>query len=159
MIEVKSPDLATATKAPVVFLGGSIDMGRASDWRGYITSKFVKTNVVFLNPWGPNFDVATPQEATNPAFAAQVNWELNGLENADIHVFYFEPSGKSPVSMLELGLYAASSKVVIVCCPDGFWRKGNIDIVCERYGVRQVATLDDLVAEVARWVKMMNAQR
>ena len=22
-----------------------------------------------------------------------------------------------------------------MCCPEGFWRKGNVDIVCERFGI------------------------
>jgi len=34
---------------------------------------------------------------------------------------------------------------MIVCCPEDFWRKGNVDIVCERYGVDQVDTLDELI--------------
>lgn len=37
---------------------------------------------------------------------------------------------------------------VIVCCPDGFWRKGNVDIVCDRYGVDQVPTLTALAKAV-----------
>jgi hypothetical protein len=23
-----------------------------------------------------------------------------------------------------------------VCCEEGFWRKGNVEVVCNRYGVR-----------------------
>lgn len=156
MIEVKAPNPRPRTKDPVVFLGGSIDMGKASDWRGVITSALQKQSVVFLNPWGDNFDVDTPQEAGNEKFAGQVNWELDGLEAADIHVFYFEPGGKSPVTMLELGMSIPTSKVVLVCCPDGFWRKGNIDIVCDRYGIKQVEDLDSLISVIKQWVKIMH---
>jgi hypothetical protein len=39
---------------------------------------------------------------------------------------------------------------MIVCCPEGFWRKGNVDIVCKYYEVRQVATLEDLISEALR---------
>jgi hypothetical protein len=73
-----------------------------------------------------------------------VNWELNGLDKADYILMYFSPETKSPISLLELGLYAASGKL-IVCCPEGFWRKGNVDIVCEKYGIQTVDTLDELI--------------
>ena len=59
----------------------------------------------------------------------------------------FDPSSKSPITLLELGLFAKSSKI-IVCCPEGFWRKGNVDIVCERYGVKTVNTINELVSEI-----------
>jgi hypothetical protein len=47
---------------------------------------------------------------------------------------YFSPETKSPISLLELGLHAESDRM-IVCCPPGFWRKGNVDIVCTRYNI------------------------
>jgi hypothetical protein len=56
---------------------------------------------------------------------------------------YFDPATKSPISLLELGLFAKTGKL-IVCCSEGFWRKGNVDIVCKRYGVMQVENLDKL---------------
>lgn len=31
---------------------------------------------------------------------------------------------------------------------DGFWRKGNVDIVCERYNIKQVNNFEDLILEV-----------
>ena len=56
------------------------------------------------------------------------------------------PGTKSPITLLELGLHAGKNpQKLVVCCPDGYWRKGNVDIVCRRCGVRQVPTLDDLV--------------
>jgi hypothetical protein len=42
-------------------------------------------------------------------------------------------------------LHARSGKL-IVCCPPGFWRQGNVAIVCERYGVPMVDDLAGLVA-------------
>ena len=34
---------------------------------------------------------------------------------------------------------------LIVCCPDGFWRQGNVDIVCVRYGIPQAPDLPALI--------------
>ena len=71
---------------------------------------------------------------SNPEFRYQVTWEMNMLECSDIIFLYFSPETKSPISLLELGLHADSGRM-IVCCPDGFWRKGNVEIVCARHGI------------------------
>ena len=57
---------------------------------------------------------------------------------------YFDPNTKSPISLLELGLFAHSKKL-IVCCPEGFWRKGNVDIVCDKYGIPNYDSLEKLL--------------
>jgi hypothetical protein len=48
---------------------------------------------------------------------------------------------------------AANPEKLIVCCPDGFWRKGNVDVICARYGVRQVSTVDELISAVQERVR------
>ena len=47
---------------------------------------------------------------------------------------YLAPETKSPISLLELGLHAAGGKMIVVC-PEGFWRKGNVEIVCSRHNI------------------------
>ena len=49
----------------------------------------------------------------------------------------------SPITLLELGIHAKSRKL-IVYCPEGFWRKGNVDIVCEKYNIKQVDSFEEL---------------
>jgi hypothetical protein len=56
----------------------------------------------------------------------------------------FDPKTMSPISLLELGLQSKSNKMVVMC-PEGFWRKGNVDIVCEKYNIKQVKNIDELV--------------
>lgn len=128
-----------------VFLAGSIEMGIAEDWQKMIEKNLSsETDLCILNPRRDDWDASWKQEKTNTAFNEQVSWELDGLEKADLIVFYFSPETKSPVSMLELGLFARTGKAV-VCCPEGFWRKGNVDIVCERFEIPQVDTLNELI--------------
>lgn len=50
----------------------------------------------------------------------------------------------SPVTMCELGLWAHSGKVV-VCCDRRFWKSGNVELVCERYGVPLVNSFAEMV--------------
>ena len=42
----------------------------------------------------------------------------------------------------------AKSKKIIVYCPDGFWRKGNVDIVCRRYGISQIDNKDEFLKTI-----------
>lgn len=137
-----------------IFLAGSIEMGSAENWQAKIENALKDyESICILNPRRENWDSSWKQEKSNPKFSEQVNWELEGLEKANLIVFYFAPETKSPISMLELGLFAHSKKLV-VCCPQGFWRKGNIDIVCERYGIKQVESLDKLISEVVKKYKL-----
>lgn len=133
-----------------VFLAGSIEMGQAVNWQELVSKELEDlAPVCLLNPRRDDWDSSWKQEITNRRFNEQVTWELDGLEQADLILVYFSPETKSPVTLLELGLFARSGKV-IVCCPEGFWRKGNVDIVCERFGIRQVDNLEELIREVRR---------
>ena len=135
------PNVKTNTK---IFLGGSIEMGKAIDWQRELIERLKDEMITFLNPRRSDWDSSWAQEITNPQFKEQVDWELNGLETADIIVMVFDPNTMSPISLLELGLHASSEKMVVIC-PEGFWRKGNVDIVCEKHNIKQVKDIDELV--------------
>lgn len=115
-----------------IFLAGSIEMNTAEEWQNHIQDTLMDLNVTFFNPRRDDWDSSWTD--TSVVFNSQVNWEMNELERSDIIFMYFSPETKSPISLLELGLHANSNKM-IVCCPPGFWRKGNVDIVCTRYNI------------------------
>jgi len=144
---IKAPARFDDQPGSFLFLAGSIDMGRASDWQDELSEALAEQDVVLLNPRRDDWDSSWEQTISNPQFREQVEWELSGLERADLVVMFLEPKSKSPVSLLELGLQARAGKM-IVCCPEGFWRKGNVDIVCDRYGIERVDTLSELIATV-----------
>lgn len=150
MIEVQAPhDYQQHAAKTKVFLAGSIEMGRAMEWQKKVVEELGDVDVVLLNPRRRDWDSSWEQTIHHPQFREQVEWELQGLDDSDIVVMYFDPETKSPITMLELGVHAATTpEKVIVCCPDGFWRKGNIDIVCARYGVAQADDLDALIAQL-----------
>jgi len=145
MIVVKAPE-PIPMDAPIVsvFLAGSIEMGKAVDWQTEITHRLRFLDVTVLNPRRDDWDSSWEQKISNDKFREQVTWELSCLERATHIAMYFDPTTKSPISLLELGLYAKTGKL-IVCCPEGFWRKGNVDIVCSRYAVQQAANLEQLI--------------
>lgn len=132
-----------------VFLAGSIEMGAAVDWQADMIEALAPVpDLLILSPRRDHWDPTWTQSIDNPVFREQVEWELEALEGADQIGLYFAPGTSSPISLLELGLFARHPSLV-VCAPEGFWRKGNIDIVCKSYGIRQVATLAELTEVLA----------
>ena len=152
MIEIKAPDDYSAhVHLPSVFLAGSIEMGVAVDWQAEVSAALSKLDVLVLNPRRAAWDASWEQSIDNPPFREQVEWELDALDAADVVLLYFSPDTKSPITLLEMGIHAAKNpEKMIVCCPDGFWRKGNVDIVCNRYGVLQANTLDELITKTVK---------
>lgn len=132
-----------------IFLAGSIENGTASDWQSKVIQQLQHTEIIDIyNPRRLDWDWSWEQKITNPKFVEQVNWELDALDQADYIFMYFDPGTKSVVSMLEFGLHARQSEDCVsqemyVCCPEGFWRKGNVDIVCERYNINTVDSIEE----------------
>jgi hypothetical protein len=148
---IKPPHPVTKAGANInaIFLAGSIEMGKAENWQARVEEffKYYPREITILNPRREDWDSSWTQEFTNPQFYQQVNWELTSLDAADLIIMYFHPDTKSPISLLEFGMYAESNKM-LVCCPTGFWRKGNVDIVCERYSIPNYETLDELLKDI-----------
>lgn len=129
-----------------VFLGGSIEMGLADNWQTRVWKGISDLDLDVYDPRRENWDSTWEQSIENEQFREQVEWELDHINSCDLVVFYFDPNTKSPVTMMEFGLMAWSDpSAVVVCCPDGFWRKGNIDIVCAGSNITQVNDIDELI--------------
>lgn len=131
-----------------VFLAGSIEMGTSDNWQEGLSKHFHKLGWDVLNPRRDDWDPSWKQTFENPTFFQQVTWELNALEVCDLIIMYFDPNTKSPISLLELGLFAKSGKLMVVC-PEGFWRKGNVEIVCNRYNVPFYETMDVMLLDIS----------
>ena len=137
----KPPTNYIKSNKPSVFLAGSIEMGKAEDWQTGLEKFFQGFHYDVLNPRRDDWDSSWVQTFENANFFQQVTWELNNLDKVDTVVIYFDPDTKSPISLLELGLYANSGKVYVIC-PDGFWRKGNIEVVCNKYNIPLLSSIE-----------------
>jgi hypothetical protein len=126
-----------------VFLAGSIEMGLAQDWQNELGKWFLSKNYNVFNPRRVDWDATWVQSYENAQFSQQVKWELNALDKADWIIMYLDPATKSPISLLELGLHANSKKLLVVC-PDGFYRKGNVEVVCSMYDIPLFNSIDEL---------------
>jgi hypothetical protein len=154
MIMIKSPEeIPDIHKDKTrIFLAGSIEMGVADGWQESVAARLEEAiekltersiaddQFLLLNPRRDDWGINWQPVREDPHFNQQVRWELSSLAQAEWILMYFDPATKSPISLLELGLHANSGKLVVVC-PDGFWRKGNVDIVCEVYPITRCETL------------------
>lgn len=130
-----------------VFLAGSIDMGQAENWQQRVTDALRSLPVSIFNPRRDDWDSSWVQDISDDRFREQVEWELDHLEKASVICVYFDPEGKAPITLMELGLFANSNKIV-VCCPPGYWRRGNVQIVCARYNIPLHDDIEDMIEDV-----------
>lgn len=126
-----------------VFLAGTIDMGNSIDWQKELHSIFSSTDGRFIlfNPRQEHWDADRPGEMDY-----QVRWELEHLEEADIIIMNILGNSKSPISLLEMGLHAHSSKMYVICEPD-FYRYDNVRITCDFYGIPLFNSMDSFLKE------------
>ena len=147
-IEFKAPKkVENPNNWPSVFEAGSIDEGEAEDWQSKITDVLSDAECIIMNPRRDNWDSSWEQSIDNPQFKEQVEWELKGMEDATFVVVCLTKGSKAPISLLELGLHVIGRRM-LVFCPEGFYRKGNVDVVCNRYGVPVWDDFDEFSSNV-----------
>ena len=134
-----------------VFLAGTIDMGNSENWQEKFINKlkeqstkglFAKSYHIY-NPRRTDWDASYAQTFENPHFFQQVTWELDAMEKADYIVMNFLPDSKSPITLLELGLFAESGKLFVIC-PDEFYRSGNVQIICNKFNIPLYKSIEEL---------------
>lgn len=143
--EILAPAPIPETEKCKVFLSGMVSAEASKDWRWQVVRELADESVVFLNPRREDWDSLGEESADNPPFVEQVSWEIAGIERADFVAIHFSDDKGCTITLLELGLCARVPGKAIVYCPKGFWRKGNVDVVCKRYGIRQVDSVDELI--------------
>jgi hypothetical protein len=142
-IEIQSPNEVVIDVEYInIFLGGSIEMGKAEEWQKNVIEKLSDKPIRFLNPRRDDWDSTWADKSDK--LVEQIVWELSAMEMAHIIIMYFDPNTKSPISLLELGLNAREQKLVVLC-PEGYWKKDNVDVTCEYYSINQVDTFDELI--------------
>ncbi len=144
--EFKSPNLINLNQF-AIFLAGTIDMGNSINWQNEIVNRLDHLPINVFNPRRDDWNSEWKQSIDNVPFKEQVLWEMNAMNNANLIVFNFLPDSQSPVTLMELGLHANRGIMgeIIVCCPNEYWRSGNVHIICEEYGINLFKQFDELV--------------
>lgn len=145
-----------------LFLAGTIDMGKdKSGWHLKVqTALSDKTNLSIINPKRADWDNTWTQSITDKNFSEQVNWEQSSIELSDIVMVNFTKDSFSPITLLELGKLLGDignpkmkKHQLYVICPEGFYRKGNVDIMCQRAGIKVYESLDEVIGILQKTLK------
>lgn len=136
------------TDQPKIFLSGSIDAPPAT-WQSLLTAALSHLPITILNPHRKDWDSTWREEVDFAPFREQVNWELDAMEAADVVAVYFNPKSPAPITLMELGLFARGKKMV-VACPEGYVKRGNVQIVCRRFGIEVVDNVEQLADRVVK---------
>ena len=158
---IKSPSpLGKYPYQTTLFLGGSISEGKSRNWQSELSKELLTAfgdDVVILNPRRSDWDSSWEQKKTFKPFREQVEWELKAQEIADLRVYFFDPDTKSPITLMELGLFAKSNNLVY--CPEGYFRKGNVDIVCEKYDIPVHTDLGQFKSALISTIRSMSQKK
>lgn len=131
-----------------IFLAGTIDMGNSEDWQKKMINKFKRTfkdkNISLFNPRRP---AKTGSTTSSFNLEEQIKWELDHLEEADYIIMYIIGTSKSPISLLELGLFAHYNKVIVICEND-YYRYENVRVTCNYYNVPLLTSLNDFYKQL-----------
>ena len=139
-----------------IFLAGTIDSGDSVDWQSQIIKNLTdkdclksiavdKCDIYIFNPRRDKW----PEADQYNEIKRQIEWELQRLEESDFIIMNILPNSKSPISLLEFGLYARSGKLVMFCTED-FYRYDNVIVTAERYKVLVIKTnnIDDITENI-----------
>ena len=134
----KSPNSMIDSKS--VFLAGTIDNGNSVNWQDETINELVNSNIKNIEIYNPrvkhwNFNASIKE------IEYQIKWEQDHLDKADIIAMVLLDDSKSPISLLELGLYAQSNKLIVFCTPR-FYRYDNVRLTCEKYNIELVQNLN-----------------
>ena len=116
-----------------IFLAGSIDNGNAELWQDelleWLKDYQTEKNVIVFNPrrkeWNPGKE----------ELDEQIEWELEALSKSSYIIMNILGNSKSPITLLELGLFHSNPGLYVFCPPE-FYRYENVRVSCKKFGVK-----------------------
>lgn len=124
-----------------IFLAGTIDNGDSMNWQDKVINELINLgvkNLEIYNPRREHWNSNSKEELEK-----QIKWEQDHLDAANIIVMVLLDDSKSPISLLELGLYAKSKKLIVFCTPN-FYRWDNVRLTCEKYNIELIQDVNQL---------------
>jgi hypothetical protein len=126
------------------FLAGATSKVDTRDWRDVLIASVSDIPVTIYNPYRPDWDSSWREDINFTPYREQVEWELDKQDKADFVIIYFHPDTQAPISLLEFGICMRTPEKAIVVCPEGYWKRGNVEIVCQKFGVEMLNSVDEL---------------
>ncbi len=118
-----------------IFLAGSMDHKQEGSWREEIIAEF-GTNDIF-DPTNTHHDELNTEQMKH-----HIVWELGALQQSDLILLNFLKESKSPISLVELGMYVTSNKLIFIC-PKEFYKSDYVHTLCNKYNTPIFNTLNE----------------
>lgn len=156
IVEITPHTKETTTPLFSFFLAGTIDMGNSENWQANVIQTIkdmLKTEELDNASQNITIHIYNPRraegfdESNKEDKEYQINWELEHLEKCNLIIMNLLDNSKSPISLLELGLFSKSNKLNVICSPN-FYRYDNVRITCKRYNIPLFNNLKDMFNDV-----------
>ncbi|KAK7943622.1 uncharacterized protein PG986_012735 [Apiospora aurea] len=153
IVQAPAPDPAPI-HPHTVFLAGTTTAANdgSGDWRVALCTTLSTHPITFYNPLRPDWDASWRNDAACAPFREQTQWELDRQTRAGLVVVYLGPHTDAPVSLLELGL--VTNKQVLVCAHEGYKKRGNVQLLCQKFGIEMVDTTADFPLAILRMLNL-----
>lgn len=138
---IRAPSEEPVNNVKSLFLAGTTTSVGNVDWRESLSASLSKYPITIFNPNRPDWDNTWREDIAFDPYREQVLWELDKQDKAELVVVYFHPATVAPISLLEFGLSARTPGKVVAVAPQGYSKRGNVQIVCHKYGID---CLDDI---------------
>ena len=141
---IRAPSEEAINGVKSVFLAGTTTSVDKIDWREKLSASLSEHPITIFNPNRPDWDSTWREDITFAPYREQVLWELDKQARADLVVVYFHPATAAPISLLEFGLSARIPGKVVAIAPEGYSKRGNVQIVCQKFGIEFLDNIDKL---------------
>lgn len=139
---IRAPSEEPVTGIKSVVLAGTTAAVDNGDWRENLSALLSNYPVTIFNPNRPDWDSTWREDMSFGPYREQVLWELDKQVGADLDVVYLHPATLAPISLLEFGLSAQVPGKVIAIAPEGYSKRANVQIVCQKFGIEFLDTMD-----------------
>ncbi|KAF2447116.1 hypothetical protein P171DRAFT_430053 [Karstenula rhodostoma CBS 690.94] len=153
------PTYPTLTN-PSLILFGTIESSSTENWATHLSTSLLDLPIQILSPRRDDWDASWVESPAFAPFHEEVEWEMFHPAHVGLIVICFKAGSLCPVSLLELGMYAAlHAGKTVVCCEEGFWKRGNVEMVCAQFGVVCVGTVGELEVVVRGRMEALSGKR
>lgn len=163
LIEIKAPVhfnvVNHAMTRPSLFMAGGIS--NCPDWQVEIADKLDNEELIVFNPRRDDFDILDPAMEKE-----QIQWEHRYLREANAVLFWFPSETLCPITLFELGVTLERVNLMWTDIPQRIFigtdpkykRRRNVEIQTSLVlpGINIVDSIDELVSQVKRWLKIFN---
>lgn len=151
MREFKPPSSPRKEQGRIsIFIGGSIEMGTALDWQRelarHLAAKPYADKLDLYNPRRDDWNPVWLNDAADPNFKGQVDWDLTYQKKADLIIYYFAGETISPITLFELGLFYSQNPVI--GADPNYKRLSNLLITQDHFPMQINVGWDEFIARL-----------